>query len=86
MAYKILFQSGVGRSFDKLDNAVKKRIQKFIDGLAELDNPRTAGIAMQGDGRLWRYRVGDYRVIADIDDKIITITIIKIGHRGKVYR
>jgi mRNA interferase RelE/StbE len=41
---------------------------------------------MQGDHRLWRYRIGDYRMIAEIENQIVTITIIKIGHRREVYR
>lgn len=86
MAYRIVLESVAAKTFDKLDKPIKNKIQLFIDTLAEVDNPRAKGIAMQGAGQLWRYRVGDYRLIANINDNIITITILKIGHRREVYR
>ena len=55
--------------------------------LATADNPRQWGRALQGERRgLWRYRVGDYRLICDIQDEKITILVLELGHRKDVYR
>ena len=53
-----------------------------------LDNPRSIGEALKGShlGELWKYRVGDYRVIANIEDGALRILIVRIGNRREVYR
>jgi mRNA interferase RelE/StbE len=86
LGYKIAIKPSAVKELAGLDNSTKRRIAGFIDRLKTLEDPRVSGIAMQGTGRLWRYRVGDYRIIADIEDKTITIEIIKIGHRSGVYK
>ncbi|HNO60509.1 MAG TPA: type II toxin-antitoxin system RelE/ParE family toxin, partial [Plasticicumulans sp.] len=56
--------------------------------LAPLDDPRSLGAALQGarfEG-LWRYRVGDYRIIARLQDDTLHILVVHIGHRRDVYR
>ena len=59
-----------------------------MDGrVADLDNPRTLGEALSGRlGGLWRYRVGDCRVICEIQDGTLCILVVKIGNRREVYR
>lgn len=75
------------KSLKKLDKPEKQRIEAFIDGLAILDNPRQTGKALQGDLKgLWRYRVGDYRLIAQIKDNELIILIIELGHRKYIYK
>lgn len=86
MAYKVIVPAAAKKQIAKLDRVVQKRIIQFLVALEGLDNPRSAGIAMQGEDALWRYRVGDYRIIASIEDRTITVTITKIGHRGGVYK
>ncbi len=86
MGYKITIKPSAAKELGALDKTIKRRIADFIDRLKTLDNPRISGIALQGAGRLWRYRVGDYRIIAEIEDKTITIEIIKIDHRSGVYK
>ncbi|HVA56184.1 MAG TPA: type II toxin-antitoxin system RelE/ParE family toxin [Gammaproteobacteria bacterium] len=56
--------------------------------IAVLENPRTLGDPLRGPelGRYWKYRVGDYRLIASIQDESITILVVTIGHRREVYR
>jgi len=56
--------------------------------LALLDDPRSIGDALKGSrlGNLWKYRVGDYRIIANIEDGALKILVIKIGNRREVYR
>lgn len=86
MGYKIALLPSARKELADLDKAARRRIAAFIDRLETLDNPRISGIALQGPGRLWRYRVGDYRLIAEINDSTITIVILRIGNRREVYR
>lgn len=86
MGYKVKLSTPAAKVLSKLDNANKRRVCRFVDELSGMENPRQVGIAMQGAGKLWRYRVGDYRLIANIEDQVVTITILKIGNRREVYR
>lgn len=72
--------------FSNLEKAEQRRIVKFLGCL--LENPRLHGAALRGEalGDFWKYRVGDYRLIADIQDRKLTILIVAIGHRSSVYR
>jgi mRNA interferase RelE/StbE len=56
--------------------------------VASLENPRSIGDALKGTefGDLWKYRVGDYRIIASIEDKLVRILVVRIGNRREVYR
>lgn len=66
-----------------------RRILRYLqDRVAPLDDPRSLGEALHGPelGRFWKYRVGDYRVIASIEDAAITILVVRVGHRRDVYR
>ncbi|HEY6895422.1 MAG TPA: type II toxin-antitoxin system RelE/ParE family toxin, partial [Rhodanobacteraceae bacterium] len=64
------------------------RIVRFLSTrLSRLDDPRSIGEALKGRlGQLWKYRIGDYRIIADIQDKRVLILIVRIGHRREVYK
>jgi mRNA interferase RelE/StbE len=86
LGYKIEIKSSAKKELARLDRQMQRRLLAFLSELGDVENPRISGIAMQGGARAWRYRVGDYRMIAEIDDDIITIYIIKIGHRREVYR
>ena len=89
MAWKIELDPAAERELDKLDPPVAKRILRFLYGrVAALDDPRSIGDALKGSrlGELWKYRVGDYRIIADIEDGALKILVVKIGNRRKVYR
>jgi mRNA interferase RelE/StbE len=65
-----------------------RRILDFMDErVAILEDPRSKGKALVGPmGGLWRYRVGDFRVICDIQDKDVCVLVVKIGNRRDVYR
>jgi mRNA interferase RelE/StbE len=55
--------------------------------IAPLENPRQSGKALKGPmGEFWRYRVGDYRVVCDIRDGVLTVLVLQIGNRREVYR
>ncbi|MGA8763074.1 MAG: type II toxin-antitoxin system RelE/ParE family toxin [Candidatus Sulfotelmatobacter sp.] len=76
------------KQITKLGRAAQQSILRFLrDRLALADNPRQWGRALQGEKRgLWRYRVGDYRLICDIQDDKIVVVVLEVGHRKDVYR
>lgn len=75
------------KQFLKLDKQIQRQIQKFVLQLKNLENPRSRGKALVGNlSHLWRYRVADYRLICDIQDKKILVTILRIGHRKEIYK
>jgi mRNA interferase RelE/StbE len=89
LAWRIEFEAGALKDLKKLDPPVAKRLISYLSGrVAKLDNPRSIGAALQGSklGELWRYRVGDYRIICEIRDKELVILAVSIGHRGEIYR
>lgn len=92
MAWEIKFLPDALKEFQKLakrDPAAARRIDAFlITRISTLDNPRVVGQALKGKelGDLWKYRVGDYRIIADIRDNEIVILIVRIGNRKDIYK
>jgi mRNA interferase RelE/StbE len=82
----VIFANKARKQFLKLDKPIQKQIQIFIVKLTKLKDPRSCGKALVENfvGR-WRYRVGDYRLICEIDDAKILITILTIGHRKNIY-
>jgi mRNA interferase RelE/StbE len=89
MAWTIEFDKTAERELDKLDKQTARRILAFLNKrVANLDDPRSIGEALKGSklGDFWKYRVGDYRVIANIEDSILRIYVIRIGNRREVYR
>jgi mRNA interferase RelE/StbE len=89
MAWKIEFDPGAERELSKLDPPIARRILGFLrDRLATLDDPRSIGEALKGSklGEFWKYRVGDYRIIANVEDNEVRILVVRIGNRRDVYR
>jgi mRNA interferase RelE/StbE len=77
------------KNLSKLDKPVALRIRGFLkERLTALDDPRSIGEALKGSklGDFWKYRVGDYRVIASIEDGKVVILVLAIGNRKEVYR
>lgn len=77
------------QELNKLDPQIARRILRFLHGrVAALDNPRSIGEALRGSqlGEFWKYRVGDYRIIASIEDQAVRVLVVRIGHRRDVYR
>jgi mRNA interferase RelE/StbE len=72
----------------KLDRRAAQRIVAYLDErIAGSGDPRSAGKALSGPmGELWRYRVGDFRVICDIQDSVLRVLVVKIGNRSEFYR
>jgi mRNA interferase RelE/StbE len=89
MAWLIKIRAKAERQLDQLDPQVARRILRFLhERIASLENPRSIGEALKGSelGELWKYRVGDYRIIASIEDKLVRILVVRIGNRREVYR
>ena len=89
MAWTIEFAEAAAQQLRKLDRAVARRIVRFLrERVSESPDPRALGAALKGDtlGQFWKYRVGDYRVIAEIRDREIRIVVIRLGHRSDVHR
>ena len=87
MAWSIRFTKAADKSLRKLDKIVSLKIFNTLEEIAKLDDPRTRGKALQYNmGGLWRYRVGDYRIICSIENNELVILIIDIEHRSKVYK
>ena len=88
MAWTIEFERAAARELDKLGREEARRIARFLrDRVAPLDDPRGIGQALKGSelGEFWKYRVGDYRVIASIEDRALRILVVRVGHRREVH-
>jgi len=89
LTWRIEFAASVVKQLRKLDPAVSRRVTQFLrERVAPLKDPRSLGAALKGDelGQFWKYRVGDYRIIAEIVDREIRILVVRVGHRRDVYR
>ncbi|MET3615265.1 mRNA interferase RelE/StbE [Rhizobium aquaticum] len=89
MAWTIEYNAAARKSVERLDSEVRKRIKRFLEErVAVLEDPRQIGDALKGTalGHLWRYRVGDYRVLCDIQDNKLVVLVVDIDHRKQVYR
>ena len=89
MAWRVEISETADRALDKLDRQVSRRILKFLDErVSRLEDPRSIGEALRGPklGELWKYRVGDYRLICDLQDDRLLVLVLRIGNRREVYR
>lgn len=86
MAWKVEITKSAEKIINKLDKNIQKRISIFIKKVAS-ENPRLRGKVLKGNKKdLWRYRVGDYRIICRIKDEVITIVVLAVGHRREIYK
>lgn len=88
MAWTIDYAETAKGQLRKLDRQTARRIVDFMDEcIAPLVDPRSAGKASTGPlGGLWRYRVGDCRVICDIQDGDLRVLVVQLGNRREIYR
>lgn len=85
MSYEVKFSKGAKKQFRKLPLDIQERIQTKINDLAI--EPRPNGVKkLQVDDNSYRVRVGDYRVIYELNDDVLIVTVIKIGHRSEIYK
>lgn len=85
MAYLVRVMPHAERALANLPKKICERVRGRIDALA--DHPRPHGVKkLQGFEDRWRIRVGDYRVIYEIHDRVLLVLVVEIGHRREVYR
>ena len=85
MSYRIEFVRSAAKAYARLDPTLKRRIDRELSRLCE--SPRHPGvIRLQSDDELYRVRIGDLRLLFSVEDQILLVLIVKIGHRGSVYR
>jgi mRNA interferase RelE/StbE len=88
LAWSIEVSTRAEKQLSKLDKPIARRIAHFLrERVAALEDPRSVGEALRGSqlGDYWKYRVGDYRIVADIQDSKLCIVAVHIGNRKDVY-
>jgi mRNA interferase RelE/StbE len=89
LAYEIEFDPDAVKDLKKLDRSIQARLLGFLkQRVAPLENPRDLGEALTGAtlGSYWKYRVGDWRIICDIQDRRLIIRVLRLGNRRDIYR
>jgi mRNA interferase RelE/StbE len=89
LAWLIEIDDAAKKDLAKLDKQIARRITGFLrNRVAPLEDARSLGHALKGTvlGDLWSYRTGDYRIVCEIQDKLVRILVIRIGNRREVYR
>ena len=83
----VIVPEKVKKILRKMDKSVSSKIISYLDEVSKLENPRSRGKGLTSDkAGIWRYRVGDYRILCNIVDEKLIITVIKIDHRSEVYK
>lgn len=85
MSYRIEVKKSAAKSLRKMPKADQKRIADKIDSLAE-NTPNPDTTKMKGNNPFHKIRVGDYRIIYEIHENVLSILIVKIGHRKDIYK
>jgi mRNA interferase RelE/StbE len=86
LAWAISFSETAEKQLSKLDHQVQQRIRSYLKNRIAPNNPRDFGKALRENlSGLWRYRVGDYRIIADIQDENVLVLVVRVRHRSDVY-
>lgn len=86
MAYNVLFSKEADRGLEKLDQQIRIKVVDYLEKVASSEDPKAFAKPLKHKFKgLWRYRIGDYRVICEIKDKEFVIFAISIDHRRKVY-
>ena len=87
MAWTIDVSERAVRALRNMDKQTARRIRNELVEIAKLEDPRSRGKALTGNlAGLWRYRVGDYRIICDIEDGVLLILVVDVAHRREVYQ
>ena len=83
--YAVEFVPSTARELAALDQAMRRRVARRVEQLAE--DPRSAGsVKLRGADDVWRSRIGDYRLLYQIEDDRLVVLVIKVGHRRDAYR
>ena len=85
MSYRIEFVRSAARAYTRLDPVLRRRVDRELSRLSA--SPRHPGvIRLQSEDELYRVRIGDLRLLFSVEDQILLVLIVKIGHRRSVYR
>lgn len=86
MSWTVELTPDAARTLRKIDPQISRRIRKVLAAIESLEDPRARGKALTGPLRgLWRYRVGDYRIVCDLVDSQLVVLVIDIDHRSSIY-
>ena len=87
MAWTTEFTDSARRELRKLDRTTARRIREYLNNrVLASDDPRALGKALHGQlSGYWSYRVGDYRIISRMEDNVMTILVVRVGHRDNIY-
>lgn len=84
---KVEYSETAKKELSKLNRPVQLQIKNYLNDIATLQDPRSHGKCLAGNLRsLWQYRIGDYRIICEILEDRILITVLHIAHRKEVYK
>ncbi len=89
MAWQIEFDESAKKELAKLERQVARRLIDFLKNrVLNLRDPRSVGQALRGStlGEFWKYRVGDFRIIASIQDDRMIVLVLRVGNRSDIYR
>jgi mRNA interferase RelE/StbE len=89
MAYRVELSESASRELSNLDAQHWRRILKFLqERVAKPYNPRAVGEALEGSrlGEFWKYRACDYRLVCKIEDEVLIVLVLRVGHRREIYR
>ncbi|WP_130472847.1 type II toxin-antitoxin system RelE family toxin [Candidatus Magnetaquicoccus inordinatus] len=88
MAWVVEIRETAERQIVRLGSVDKMRIMRFLrERIHGTDDPRSLGHSLKGElAGLWRYRVGDCRILCHLRDEVVTVVVLEIGHRREVYR
>jgi mRNA interferase RelE/StbE len=88
LAWRIEYEDRAVKALDRLDPHNREQIIRYLDTkVLSAQNPRQFGKALQGSMKgLWRYRVGDYRIVCQIRDDRLIVLVVAVGHRRLVYQ
>lgn len=85
MTYRVQVTPKALKQISKLDRTARLRIERFLKETLDREDPRSQGRALVGEP-FWRYRVGDYRLLAAIEDDVLLVLVVAAERRREVYR
>ena len=87
MAYELRFTATAVKQLRQLDRTIATRIVDYLEAVADLDDPTVRGKNLTGEySGIWRYRIGSYRALCDVDKLTLTILTLEVSHRSQSYR
>lgn len=88
MGYRVEFSEQGKKDLKKLGSSVQKMIFRWIKkNLVDCEDPRIHGKSLVGNKKgIWRYRIGNYRLLCNIEDEVLIILVLEIGHRREIYK